>query len=127
MKRAIVTACAFLAMLALPVLALAQGVHAEKSGKTDLKVSRELIVGTTTLKPGEYRFQCIEIDGQHYLVVKSSDGDEVVRVPCEAEQLSAKIPISDFRSITRDGKQYLTAVRIKGEMVAHRVTPSPVG
>jgi hypothetical protein len=121
MKQLIVTACACVAMLALSGLALAQGTHSEKSGKTDLHVSSALVVGTVTLKPGDYTFQCLEIEGKHFLVVKSEEGAEVARVPCEPETLTAKVPLSDFRSALKGGKQYLTAVRIKGETVAHRV------
>ena len=121
MKKLMAT-FAFLAVLALPALASAQTEHSAKSARTDLRISRAMVVGTHTLKPGDYTFQCVEIDGRHYLVVKSIDDGEVARVPCEPETLSAKISMSDFRSVTReDGKTYLTAVRIKGETVAHRV------
>jgi len=121
MKK-LMAAFAFLAVVALPAMASAQTEHSAKSAKTDLRVSRDIVVGTHTLKPGDYTFQCVEIDGKHYLVVKSVDDGEVARVPCEPETLSAKVTTSDFRSITReDGKTYLTAVRIKGETVAHRV------
>jgi hypothetical protein len=125
MKHTILAACVVVAMLAFPAVVMAQGAHGGKSGKTGLHVSSEVIVGTTTLKPGDYTFQCIEFEGKHYLVVKSDEGAEVARVPCEPETLTAKVPLSDFRSTFRNGKQYLTAVRIKGEMVAHRVAPNP--
>jgi hypothetical protein len=58
-------------------------------------------------------------------VVKSTEDGEIARVPCEPEALTAKVPLSDFRTISRDGRLYLTAVRIKGEDVAHRVIPRP--
>lgn len=119
--KTVVAALAFVAVVAFPAFAAAQGVHSEKSAKTDLHVSEPIVVGTQTLGVGDYTFQCVEIDGQHYLVVKASEGEEVARVPCEPEQMTAKITVSDFRSIVRDGKRYLTAVRIKGETVAHRV------
>ena len=125
MKHTIAAAAVFVAMVAFPGLALAQGAHSEKSAKTELHVSAEIAVGTVTLKPGNYTFQCIEIEGTHYLVVKTDDGDQVARVPCEPEALASKVALSDFRSTFRNGKQYLTAVRIKGESVAHRVIPVP--
>jgi hypothetical protein len=118
--KTLIAAFALLAIVALPGAAAAQH-HAGKSAKSDLRVSEPIVVGTTTLKPGDYTFQCVEIDGMHYLVVKEVEGKEVARVPCEPETLSAKISSSDFRSIVKDGKRYLTAVRIKGETVAHRV------
>jgi len=121
MKRIIVAACAVAAM-AMPRMAAAQD-HAEKSKKAELHVSREVVVGTTALKPGDYRFQCKMIDGKHYLVVETADGEAITKVECEPETLAGKIELSEFRSVTRDGKQYLTAVRIKGETVGHRVAP----
>jgi hypothetical protein len=120
MKRLIVVAFALVAM-ALPRTAAAQMDHAEKSRKADLHLTREVIIGDRTLKPGDYVFQCVMIDGKNYLVVKTETGDAIAQVPCEPEALTAKIQSSEFRSVTRDGKQYLTAVRIKGETIAHRV------
>jgi hypothetical protein len=120
MMKTFVAAFAVLAVVALPGVAAAQG-HAEKSAKTDLHVSEPIVVGATTLKTGDYTFQCLEIEGKHYLVVKEDGGGEVARVPCEPETLTGKIALSDFRSTMKDGKRYLTAVRIKGETVAHRV------
>jgi hypothetical protein len=121
MKHLIVAACA-VAALAMPRPAAAQD-HNGNSAKTDLRVSKSLVVGTTELTPGDYRFQCKLIDGRHYLVVETADGEAVTKVPCEPETLVEKVKISQFRSITRDGKQYLTAVLIKGETVAHRLAP----
>lgn len=126
--KTMIAASAFLAVLALPGLARAQDVHhAGKSPKTDLHVSTSIVVGTTTLKEGDYKFQCVDIAGKQFLVVKNDDGDEVARVPCEPEALQATVTTSEFRSITRDGQRYLTAVRIKGETIAHRVVPNPAG
>jgi hypothetical protein len=49
-------------------------------------------------------------------------GKEITRVPCVREMLDAKIPDSELRSrITPDGTRTLTGVRIKGEMVSHRI------
>jgi len=114
-------AFAVLAVVALPAGAAAQEHSHAKSPKSDLHVSEPIVVGDTTLKFGDYTFQCIEIDGKNFLVVKSDEGKEVARVPCEAETLSSKVTSSDFRSTVKDGKRYITAVRIKGETVAHRV------
>jgi len=123
MRRTLVAVCAFVAVMALPGTGWAQMAHSGNSGKTNLHVSTALVVGDRTLKPGDYTFQCVEIDGKHFLVVKSIDDGEITRVPCEPETLTAKVPISDFRTISHDGRQYLTAVRIKGEDVAHRLIP----
>ncbi len=121
--KIVVAAIALLALVALPRAASAE--EHGNSPKTDLHLSRNLVVGTTTLKPGDYTFQCLEIDGKHFLVAKTAEGEEVVRVPCEPETLPRKNATSDFRTMSKDGTQYLTAVRIKGETVAHRVAGGP--
>ena len=123
--KTLIAASAFVALVALPGLASAQEHHTAKSPKSDLHVSTSIIVGDKTLKPGDYKFQCVDIDGTQFLVVKDEDGEEVARVPCAAETLPAKVSTSEFRSVTRDGKLYLSSVRIKGETIAHRVVLNP--
>ncbi|MBZ5559115.1 MAG: hypothetical protein LAO77_17730 [Acidobacteriia bacterium] len=114
-------ACGVVAMLAFPVFASAQDTHAP-SKVADFHLSTALKVGTTTLKPGDYKFQCIFVDGGHFMVVKSEDGKEVARVPCTPEDLGRRNEVSEFRSITRpDGTRDLSAVRFKGETISHRV------
>lgn len=118
-----IIACAVFAALALPRLAAAQASHHDDSPSTGLHLSDSLVVGTTTLKPGDYRFRCKTIDGVSVLVVTSEeDGKEVARVPCAAENLPEKVKVSEFRSRTApDGKKKLSSVRIKGETIAHTV------
>jgi hypothetical protein len=122
MKSLTFIACAALAVCAMPVRAFAQPTHAD-SPKAAIVVSQDLVVGTTILQPGEYKFQCRTFDQKTFLVVTSVEtGKEIARVPCVREMLDAKVTDSEFRSITRqDGKKQLTSVRIKGEAVAHRV------
>jgi len=123
MKRMLVLVGAVAVLVALPHAAVAQDHSEANSPKAEFQISKSLVVGTTTLPPGTYRFQCVFADGKHFLVVTSADdGKELARVPCTPEQLSGKTQLSDFRSITKpDGSQALTAVRIKGETVAHRL------
>ncbi len=115
--------CGVLAAVALPALASAQPPHAVNSPKAELQVTEPLAVGSETLKPGEYKFQCKRIGEQEFLVITSADnGREVARVPCRPEELQKKIEMSEFRSVPRpDGIHALTSVRIKGETVVHRV------
>ncbi len=122
MKKLLLVASAAIAMLALPVSALAQADHAD-SVKTTLIVTQAVAAGPTTLQPGEYKFQCRMLDGKTFLVVTFADsGKEVARVPCVKETLDAKVSASEMRSLTRqDGTRQLTSVRIKGETVSHRV------
>ena len=119
----IAVVCGVLATVALPALASAQPPHAVNSPKAELQVTEPLAVGSETLKPGEYKFQCKRIGEQEFLVITSADnGREVARVPCRPEELQKKIEMSEFRSVPRpDGIHALTSVRIKGETVAHRV------
>jgi hypothetical protein len=123
MKQVIHVLGVVLFMVALPTFASAQSIHAANSPKADFRLVAPLAVGPATLPAGEYKFQCKTIDGQDFLVVTSDqDGREVARVPCRPEQLQQKTETSDFRSVFGpDGVQILTAVRIKGEMVEHRL------
>jgi hypothetical protein len=122
MKRLVLVACASLAVLILPFAAAAQPAHAD-SPKATMTLTQNMVVGTTILQPGEYRFQCRTFDGKTFLVVSSIDtGKEITRVPCVRETLDAKVPDSELQSLVRpDGKRTLTVVRIKGEMVSHRI------
>ena len=122
MKRFVFVACASLAVLVFPVRAFAQHAHAD-SPKTTLTVTTQLVVGTTILQPGQYRFQCRTFDGRTFLIVTSvGSGKEIARVPCVKEALAATVTDSDYRALVReDGKRMLTSVRIKGEAVAHRL------
>jgi hypothetical protein len=115
-----------LAALAIPVLAAAQRAHSEMTKKAELHVTQPLVVGTQTLPAGDYHYHCITVNGETFLIVTSDDeGKEMARVPCTPEPLAKKAEMSDIRTITRAGSVYLTAVRIKGELVMHRVVPFP--
>ena len=122
MKRLIFATC-LLAALAFPLRAFSQVPHTADSRKADLHLSSSLVVGTTTLRAGDYLFQCRHIDGKDFLVVTSAEnGKEVARVPCRAEALDSKASTTEFRSTkSADGTNTLTAVRIKGESIAHRI------
>lgn len=123
MKRAARILSSVLALCTLPALASAQMVHRADSPKASLHVTTTLAVGTATLQPGDYNFQCKRIGEQEFLVVTSdADGREVARVPCRPEELQKKVDTSDFRTVVGPGGvPSLTAVRIRGELVAHRV------
>ena len=106
MRRTLVAVCASVALVALPSAGWTQVTHSGNSSKTNLHVSTALVVGDRTLKPGDYTFECVEIDGKHFLVVKSIEDGEITRVPCEPEALTAKVPISDFRTIWMAGSTW---------------------
>jgi hypothetical protein len=126
MKRTIVVMIGVLAALAIPVMAAAQPAHSEMTKKAELHVTQPLVVGTQTLKAGEYHYYCVTANGESFLVVTSDeDGKEIARVPCTPETLAKKAEMSDIRTVTRDGKVYMTAVRIKGELVMHRLVSTP--
>jgi len=121
MKRLSLILLILAALVALPRAVAAQ-THPEKSATADLHVSQPLVVGAVTLTPGDYRLQCKQVDGHHYLVVTSNDGAEVTRVPCTPEALTKKADTTEFRTVTLpDGSRQLTSLRIKGEAIAHRV------
>jgi hypothetical protein len=112
-------------MVALPGVGSAQTTHTANSPKGDLLTSSPLVIGTTTLKPGSYKVQCITVDGQEFLVVTSDDKQEVARVPCKPEVLAQAVKDTDIRSVKgADGVQTVTSVRIRGEKIAHTIATS---
>ncbi len=123
--RSLMFAVCAAAVLMLPVRAAAQNpAHvAADSPKVTITVSNPTLVGTTTLKPGDYRFQCKHLDGKSFLVISEvGSGKELARVPCEQETLTQKSEFSELRSVVKtDGTRALQSVRIKGETIAHRI------
>jgi len=124
MKK-MIAAFALLAASLLPVRAIAQAAHDHPydSPKATISVEKELVVGMTILKPGEYKFQCRTFDNQTFLVVTNAEtGKEIARVPCVKEALNTQVTETEFRSIARaDGKRVLVSLKIRGEAVAHNV------
>ena len=120
MKSLMLAVCAA-AVVLLPVRSAAQ-VHVD-SPRVTISILDPIVVGASTLQPGGYRFQCRMFDGKTYLVVTSVESrQEVLRVRCEEETLAAKVAESELRTTTRpDGSRLLQSVRIKGELIAHRV------
>jgi hypothetical protein len=120
-----IAAAALVAAFLFPARAFAQATHDHPadSPKATIVVSGQLIVGTTILQPGEYKFQCRTFDGRTFLVVTTVEtGKEIVRVPCVREMLDAKVTNSEYRTFARDdGTRVLVSVRIVGESVAHRI------
>ena len=112
-----------LTMAAVPGTAAAQADHYANSRKTEFHLSSPLTVGTATLPVGDYTFQCLRIDGADVLVVTTvADGKEVARVPCTPEELMEKPKESEMRTVPiANGGRALTAVRIRGDVIAHRV------
>lgn len=122
MKRLILSVCVTVFAL-IPLAAAAQGAAHENSPRATITVDNPTLVGTTTLKPGEYRFQCRHIDGKTYLVVSAVEsGKEIVRVPCQEEALPVKVDASQLRVVVgADGTRTLQSVRIKNDTIAHRI------
>jgi len=118
-------AFALVALSLLPARAIAQASHDHlyASPKTTVNVSQALVVGTTTLKPGDYKFQCRTFGDQTFLVITNADtGKEIVRVPCVRETLDGVVTETEFRTLARaDGQRILVNVRIKGESVVHNL------
>jgi len=124
MTRIVVLVCAIVALVAVPSRASDQTIH-PKSPRVEFNISYTLVVGSVTLKPGLYRFQCVTIDDSDFLIVTNGEGKEVARVPCRPEELSTKNEISDYRFTRRpDGSVELTGVRFRGETVIHQVVTS---
>ena len=122
MKRFIVVVFAALAVLALPALASAQAAHTDSNHKAEFNLSVAVVVGSHTLQPGAYKFECRMIEGAHFIVVTAvDDKQELARVPCKAVTLDKKVDLSQFRTVKRGNDSVLTDIRIKGETIAHSV------
>jgi hypothetical protein len=123
MKRSLFVVClaAVVAFLSTPSFAQSAHLH---GGKANLPVSTPLVVGSTTLQPGEYKIQCLTADGKEYLVVTSvATGKEAARVPCKSETLDKKVTESSVLTTAgADGAKKLVGLRIKGETSTHTVT-----
>jgi hypothetical protein len=122
MKRLLIVLSCAAAVLFLSTPAIAQSAHVH-GGKARLQVSTPLQVGSTTIQPGDYKFQCRNIDGTDYLVVTfAATGKEAARVPCKPEMLDKKVSESVFLTVLDPGgTKKLVEVRIKGETIAHAV------
>lgn len=122
MKNAILAIAAAVILVVMPARAFAQPAHGD-SPKAAVSIVQPLVVGSATILPGEYKVQCRLFEGKTFLVITSADnGKEIVRVPCEREILGTKVTQTELRAATRpDGAKSLESVRIKGELVAHRV------
>ena len=122
MKSVLLGAIGVLVIVSAPGRALAQGAHPHRA-KADLTIASPLFVGATLVKPGDYKVQCVEIQGQDFLVMTSvATGKEIARVPCKPESLRDKAAETTFVSVVgQDGTRSLRSVRIKGETVAHAV------
>jgi hypothetical protein len=111
-------AVAVLAVFALAPLVSAQENH--PTSKTDVTFSTAVVVGTTTLSPGRYRFECKMINGQHVMVVLQKD-KEVARVPCTPVTLDRKVDQNGYRTLVTKDVRVLTEIRIKGESITHKL------
>lgn len=126
------------ALIAVPALALAQTTPIGKNGDVELKAA--VHVGSTTLKPGHYRFQHRIADGQHYLVVREQQtsslrggqhyagatGAEVARIECTVVSIDRKLTATEVH-MRKDanGMVMLTQIRIAGEKDGHIVALEP--
>ena len=70
MKK-MIAALVLVAVSLLPARAFAQATHDHlaDSPKATIVVSQPLVVGTTILQPGEYKFQCRTFNNRTFLVV----------------------------------------------------------
>jgi hypothetical protein len=123
MRLVALAAAVALTLVAFPRVAAAQTDHHANSKKAEFHLSSPLTVGTTTLKTGDYKFQCVRFGDKDFLVVTTvEDGKEVARVPCTPEELVDNPIVNDMRTVADGaGGRVLSAVRIRGEKIAHRV------
>lgn len=142
MNRTCRIAVGFLAAVVLiPALASAQGKAFGLGKNGDVELRAVTSIGPATLQPGSYRFQYLEQDGRHYLVVKArkeerrdgrghgvGSGTEVARVVCLLVPLGQEVRETALVLKTDpDGTGRITEIRIRGEAAAHVIALEPKG
>jgi len=120
MKR-FVLAIAALAFIALPGAARAAQHDHPAVSKTSLRFSEPIVVGGVTVKAGEYKFICQQIDGVETMIVKSIDtGKEVTRVVCKPADLATPVKETQYETVKNaTGAIVLRDIQIKGQTIAH--------
>jgi hypothetical protein len=120
MKRFVLAIAAF-AFIALPGTARAAQHDHPAVTKTSLRFSESIVIGGVTVKAGEYRFICQQIDGVETMVVKSTDtGKEVARVVCKPTDLAAPAKETLYETVKdATGAIVLRDLQIKGQTIAH--------
>ena len=131
--------------LALAVLGVGSAAAQDASipiGKNgDVEVTAPTAVGTTTLKPGHYRFRHATENGVHYLIVSqqptrrmgaqhyaTGEGTEVARVACQVAPLNATVKATALYTRKQpDGSLVVTQIRIRGEGAGHLIALEPKG
>ncbi len=118
MKRLIALLLGVFAISVLPAAAAEQPqIH-----KTTLTVTDQIVIGGTTLKAGEYKFECRMTDGKEMMYFIDNKGVEVAKAPCTPTTLPQKVQSTEYRTRNNaDGTKTLTSVRIKNETIAHTV------
>lgn len=142
MNRTCQIAVGFLAaVMLIPALASAQGKALALGKNGDLELTAVASIGPAVLQPRHYRFQYLEQDGRHYLVVKArkeerrggrrygvGSGAEVARVECVLIPLGQKSrETALFVKADPDGTSRITQVHIQGEAAAHVIALEPKG
>lgn len=120
MNRFVLAIAAF-AFLALPGTARAAQHEHPAVTKTSLKFSEPIVIGGVTVKAGEYKFICQQIDGVETMIVKSIDtGKEVARVTCTPTDLATPVKESQYETVKNaTGATVLRDIQIKGQTIAH--------
>ena len=99
----------------------------------DVELRAETLVGSTSLKPGHYRFQHQLVDGQHYVVVRAqtparsgstthyagATKDEVARVACRLVSTDKQRDTALYTTKAPDGSVRLTQIAVRGEKGSH--------
>lgn len=129
-----------LTFAALGTVSAAQTASIPIGKNGDVELTEPTALGTTTLKPGHYRFKYAAQDGQHFLVVShqqtqslrggqhyaTGGGTEVARVPCDVVKLDAKVKNTELHTRKQpDGSRVITQIRIRGEGAGHLLGLEP--
>jgi hypothetical protein len=85
--------------------------------KGNLTVVSDVMVGTSVLKAGDYRYAC---DREHITFSSQTTGKPVLKVPCKGRELDSPSDQTTMLTTTdAAGKKVVTKLLLKGSSIEH--------
>lgn len=89
----------------------------EVAVKGNLTVVADVMVGTSVLKAGDYRYTC---DREHITFASKATGKPVLTVPCKGRELAAPSDQTTMQTTTdASGKKVVSKLLLRGSSIEH--------
>ena len=89
----------------------------ETPAKGNLTVVSDVMLGTTVLKAGDYRFSC---DRESITFANQATGKTAVKVPCQGREMTTPAAETVMHVATdASGKKIVTKLLLKGSNIEH--------